>query len=47
MYKYIKVGTPGWLSLVECPTPDFSSDHDSTVMGSSPAWGSALSVQPA
>ena len=32
---------------VECPTLDFCSGHDPSVMGSSPSTGSALSVESA
>ena len=32
---------------VEHPTLDFGSDHDPSVMGPSPAWGSTLSMKPA
>ena len=37
-----------WVSqLVKCPTLDFSSGHDLTVVRSSPTLGSALSMEPA
>ena len=32
---------------VACPTLDLGSGHDPRVVGSSPALGSALSVEPA
>ena len=36
-----------WVSqLVECPTLEFGSGHDFTVVGSSPTSGSMLSVEP-
>ena len=31
---------------VDCPTLDFGSGHDPRVMGSSPTWGSVLSMEP-
>ena len=33
--------------LVKCPTPNFSSGHDLTVVRSSPALGSTLSMEAA
>ena len=37
-----------WVAhLVECPIFDFGSGHVTKVMGSSPALGSGLSVEPA
>ena len=38
-------GAPGWLSQLSIQV-DFSSGHDPTVMGLSPALSSALSVEP-
>ena len=32
---------------VRCPTLDFGSGRDSWFLGSNPAWGSVLSVEPA
>ena len=39
-------GAPGWLRRSSVQL-DFSSGHELTVMGSSPGWGSVLSVEPA
>ena len=37
-----------WVAqMVECLTLEFGSGHDHRVMESNPAWGSALSVEPA
>ena len=41
------LGAPGSLSQLSVWTLDFSSGHDLTVVGLSPAWGSPLSVEPA
>ena len=41
-------GACAWVvQSVKCPTLDFGSGHDLTVMGLSPMSSSALSVEPA
>ena len=48
MLKNAGIGKDGWVGQpVERPTLDFGSGHDLTVVESSPASGSLLSVESA
>ena len=42
----MKCGVPGWLGWsVKCPTLDFGSGHDLTILESSPRLGFALTAR--
>ena len=46
-FKNVLDGGTWVVQLVKHLTLDFGSDHDLSVLGSSPAWGSMLSMEPA